>query len=468
MSSPIDTLRQFIALLEDQGELACIAVETDPQLEIAAVTDRVSKMPGGGKALLFQQPTGSDFSLAANLFGSHRRVCLALDVDSLDRLSERLEQLLQKVETPRFELLDRQLGTLPEFEKFAPLRSSLPCIDHLVMDTPDLSVFPFLQTWSSDGSASGFSRYITLPLVITADPSGQNHNCGLYRAQVRDKDQLAIRWKAGSGAAAHLEEFRRIGKMMPVAIALGGAPTALFSALFPLPGALDEMTFAGFLRNSPLELAACRMVPLHVPAGSEIVIEGFVNPAETLTEGPFGNHTGTYSAAGTAALMRVTAISHRPDAIVPATIVGPPPMEDCWMAQVWEVLLTAFLSRIVPGIVKVSYPLEWIFHQSAVISLDTPRPGMVRETAELLWALPWFSAARILIFIDATLDAANYNVVAWRVINSTVFSRDVHYDDACTRVAIDATGCCSGDSPLTAGQEMQERVDGRWHEYGIK
>lgn len=467
MAALIDTLQHFISMLEEEGELVRIAAESDPLLEIAAVTDRVCKMPGGGAALLFQQPTGSRFPLAANLFGSRRRVCLALGVDNLDQLTKRLAHLLQHVEVPGFDQLDRQLGALSGFSRFAPQFSALPCRDHVVMDPPDLSAFPFLQSWPADGCAEGFPRYITLPLVITTDPQGQERNCGLYRAQLRGRDQLAIRWKAGSGAAAHLERFRQSGKRMPVAIALGGAPAALFSALFPLPGILDEMTFAGFLRNAPLELAACRTVPLHVPAGSEIVIEGYVNPEETVTEGPFGNHTGSYSAAGIAALMRVTAISHRPGAVVPATIVGPPPMEDCWMAQAWEALLSAFLRQLVPGVVKISFPQEWIFHQSAVISLDTPRPGMVRETADILWALPWFSAARILIFVDAEVDAADYAAVAWRVINRTVFSRDVQYDDICTRVAIDATGCNGGDNRLTADQEMRERVDRRWDEYGI-
>lgn len=467
MPTPIDTLNQFISLLEEQGELARIAVEADPLLEIAAVTDRVCKRPGGGQALLFQQPGDSRFALATNLFGSQRRVCLALGVDNLDRLTERMAQLLNSIERPRFEELDRQLGALPEFSRCAPQLSSLPCGEHVVMDPPDLGAFPFLQTWPGDGSAEGYPRYITLPLVITTDAQGGEHNCGLYRAQLRGRDQLAMRWKAGSGAAAHLESFRRADRSMPVAIALGGPPAALFSALFPLPGGLDEMTFAGFLRNAPLELAACRTVPLHVPAGSEIVIEGYVNPDETVTEGPFGNHTGTYSEAGAAALLRVTAISHRPAALVPATIVGPPPMEDCWMARAWEALLTSFLRRLVPGLARISFPSEWIFHQSAVISLDTPRPGMVRETAELLWALPWFSASRILIFVDTGVDAADYGAVAWRAINCTVFSRDVHYDDICTRVAIDATGCHNGEHRLVLDEAIVARVERRWQEYGL-
>jgi len=467
MYPPIDNLTQFISRLEELDELSRVSIATDPLLEIAAVTDRVCKRPNGGLALLFEKPVGSRFSLATNLFGSTRRVCMALGVEHLEQLAERMEQLLNQIESPQFGRLDRQIGALPDFNRFAPQRSDLPNSGHIVMDPPDLSAFPFLQTWPEDGSAEGFPRYITLPLVVTADPQGETHNCGLYRAQVRGRDQLAIRWKAGSGAAAHLEQFRLAGRPMPVAIVLGGPPAALFSALLPLPGTLDEMTFAGFLRSAPLELDSCRTVPLHVPAGAEIVIEGFVNPAETVQEGPFGNHTGAYAAAGSAALMRVTAISHRPAALVPATIVGQPPMEDCWMAKVWEAIMTAFLRRLAPVVNRVSFPVEWIFHQSAVISLDTPRPGMVRETADLLWSLPWFSAARILVFVDAADDAADYSMVAWRAVNRMAFNRDLHYDDICRRVAIDATGCSGDEHAVIADAATIERVEMRWREYGL-
>jgi 4-hydroxy-3-polyprenylbenzoate decarboxylase len=277
---------------------------------------------------------------------------------------------------------------------------------------------------------------------------------------------LAIRWSVGSGAARHLEKFRQRGKSMPVAIALGGPPVTLFSAMLPLPGDLDEMTFAGFLRGEPIEMADCRSSSLRVPATAEVVIEGFVESGETFMEGPFGNHTGSYSPAGPAALMRVTAISHRPNAIIPATLVGPPPMEDCWMAKAWERILLAFLKKLVPAVADINFPLEWIFHQSAIIFLEHPQPGMVREVADKLWDLPWFTASRLLIFVDA-VDDIEPAQVAWRAINLADFSADLIRDESCKRLALDATGCRGTQQKIVRDDDVMQRVLKRWHEYGV-
>ena len=464
---PIKDLRQFITCLESADELARVFVETDPILEIAAITDRVCKQPGGGKALLFEQPAGSRFPLATNLFGSPRRVCMALGINHLDCLRERMSSLLGRIPNPGLACLDRRIAALPEFSRFVPTIS----VDHdqnlKTLVPPDLTIFPFLQSWPGDGAAEGHPTYITLPQVFTAAPDSGNPNCGMYRCQVRGPRELAIRWNPGSGAARHLEEFRNLNKPMPVAIALGGDPAAIFSAMFPLPGDLDEMTFAGFIRGEAVEMTACRTVPLNVPASSEVVIEGYVDPVETVLEGPFGNHTGLYSPAGPAALMRVTAISHRPDAVIPATVVGPPPMEDCWMAKAWERLLPAFLQRFVPAIIDLHFPLEWIFHQSAIISLDNPTPGMVRETSERLWSTPWFGAARLLIFVDADTDASDPSEVAWRGINLSEFSHDLFQDSSGKRLALDATGCRFPRQRLGQENSVKQRVEQRWGEYGI-
>ena len=461
----LSELQQFITLLESSDELSRINVATDPHLEIAAITNRVCKQPAGGRALLFEQPIGSAFPVATNLFGSLRRTCLALGVADLDRLTTKMTALLDRI--PGFDIacLDRQIAVLQGFSRFLPIPAP-PCWSE-VMEQPDLTPFPFLQSWPGDGAADGHARYITLLQVVTADPDGTSPNCGLYRAQVRGRRELALRWKAGSGAARHLEKFRRLGKPMPVAIALGGPPAALFSAMLPLPGDLDEMTFAGFLRNAPIGMAACRSVPLRVPAMAEVVIEGFVGPAETVLEGPFGNHTGAYSPAGPAALMRVTGISHRPGAIIPATIVGPPPMEDCWMAKAWERLLLAFLRKLVPAVAEIHFPLEWVFHQSAVISLDKPRPAMVREIAAALWDTPWFSAARLTIFVAADAAPADEREIAWRCINLTDYALDIFHDSTGRRMALDATGSRKPRRPLLADPALELKVLQRWQEFGI-
>ncbi|HEY4745796.1 MAG TPA: UbiD family decarboxylase, partial [Desulfuromonadaceae bacterium] len=461
----VNDLRQFIALLDVCGELARIRVEADPLLEIAAITDTVCKERDGGRALLFEHPRGSRFPLATNLFGSQRRVELALGVGRLDLLDERMSALLDRIPAPVFDRLDSQIAALPEFSRFAPVAGQEP--DPVVMEPPDLTVFPFLHSWPADGSVCGFPRYVTLPLVFSADPDAGTPNCGMYRCQVRGAREVAIRWSTTSGAARHLEQFRQRGERMPLAICLGGPPVATFSALFPLPGDLDEMAFAGFLANEPIPMVPCSTVPLRVPAGSEVVIEGYVDPGETVVEGPFGNHTGCYSPAGPAPLLRVTAIRHRPDAVILATVVGPPPMEDCWMARAWERLLRAFLRRLVPVVADIHFPLEWVFHQSAVISLENPRPGMVRETAELLWLLPWFGAARLLVFVDAEADGGDFAGVAWRGINLAEFRGDLFPDASGRRWALDATGSSLALQRIAPDPAVSELVARRWQEYGF-
>ncbi len=465
---PIMNLKKYITLLEEQDQLARITVPVDPVLEIAAVTDRVCKQPDGGKALLFEHPAGCRFPVATNLFGSTRRVCLALGINHVDDLQRRLSKLLDRLPTFDFAGLDRQLAALPEFSRFAPIRSTLPEPELITSGQPDLSVFPFLQSWPEDGSAAGCQRYVTLPQVFTTDPEGNTPNCGLYRLQVRGPRELAIQWKTGSGAARQAEIFQRQGKPMPVAIALGGDPAMLFSAMLPLPGILDEVTFAGFLRDSAVQTVPCSTIPLQVPTGAEVIIEGYVHPGEKVTEGPFGNHTGYYSAAAPAALMRVTAIRHRPDAIIPATVVGPPPMEDCWMAVAWERLLLSFLRKLFPAVADIHFPFEWVFHQSAIISLENPHSGMVRDITAQLWQLPWFAASRILIFVDAAHESTKLSLAAWKCINLLESQHDLVQDAATGRMAFDATGCRSSRKRATMNNGVVRQIERRWREYGLE
>jgi 4-hydroxy-3-polyprenylbenzoate decarboxylase len=237
--------------------------------------------------------------------------------------------------------------------------------------------------------------------------------------------------------------------------------------MFPLPGELDEMTFAGFLRGAPLATSPCRTVPLHVPDGAEVVIEGYVEPGDTVTEGPFGNHTGFYSPAAPAALMRITAISHRHDAVIPATVVGPPPMEDCWMAQAWERLLLAFLQKLVPAVSDIRFPFEWVFHQSAIISLDNPQPGMVRNISARLWALPWFRSARVLLFVAAGSKPPDLPRAAWRAVNLADGADDIIHDKGTGRIAVDATGSREPRPEVKPSAESAALVERRWKEYQL-
>lgn len=460
-------LQKYLSLLESGNELSRIIVPADPHLEIATITDRVCKQPGGGRALFFERPTGCGFPVATNLFGSFRRVCLALGFESLDELTSLASGLLDQIPEIDFPNLGRQITVLSEFSCFAPKLLAEPDSALAAMPLPDLTTFPFLQAWPEDGSVSGHKRYITLPQVFTTDPDGGTPNCGLYRVQIRGPRELALQWKTGSGAAKHAELYRSAGKKMPVAIVLGGAPATLFSAMFPLPGDLDETVFAGFLRRKPLQMAPCCTVPLKVPLGAELVIEGYLEPGEAVTEGPFGNHTGFYAPAALAPLLRITAIRHRRAAIIPATVVGPPPMEDCWMAVAWERLLLAFLQKMFSMLADIHFPFEWIFHQSAIISLEDPRPGMVREVAEQLWRLPWFASARVLIFVDAASGRSRLSQASWKCINLLDARYDLIADQASARIALDATGCRLPGKMLKMNENIIKLVDRRWPEYGF-
>jgi 4-hydroxy-3-polyprenylbenzoate decarboxylase len=457
----------FISNLDSEFELLCIKTPVDPILEIAVITDRICKQADGGKALLFENPSGSNFKVVTNLFGSRRRACQALGIDNLDCLTERMTALLDLIPEIDFEHLDKQIAALPEFSVYAPNLSTQPDPELLPMNPPDLTMFPFLQCWPEDGSVSGNARYITLPQVFSVDPDGGSPNCGLYRIQVLGTRELGIQWKAGSGAACHAELFRKAGKPMPVAIALGGEPAMLFSAMFPLPGALDEVTFAGFLRGSSLPMAPCLSVPLTTSTGAEVVIEGYVQLGESVIEGPFGNHSGFYSPAAEAALLRVTAIRHRVDAVIPATVVGSPPMEDCWMSKAWERLLLAFIRTLAPEIKDIHFPDEWVFHQSAIISLENAQPGMVSGISRRLWPLPWFTSSRVLIFVAAEAEYEKLSHTAWRCINVVDYTQDVIYDKTTQRIAVDATGCRSLRKPATMSEEIIQKVDLRWREYGL-
>lgn len=455
-------LRSYLEILESEKLLTHIKVGVNPLLEIAAITDRVCKQPDGGNALIFENPLNSNLPVATNLFGSKRRCAIALGVDDPQQLTAKISHILDQIPDFSFNSLDLKITGLPFFSNFAPTNSKP--LWRLDKKPIDLFAFPFLQNWFGDGSASCNGRYITMGQVFTSMPDGTLPNCGLYRAQVISSDMLAIAWYEGSGAAQHLSHYGVIEKPMPVAIALGGDPALLFSAMMPLPGNLDEAIFAGFLRRAPLSFAPALNVPLKIPASAEIVIEGFVDSNSAYMEGPFGNHTGAYSPAGNASVMKVVSVSMRDNPMLPATVVGPPPMEDCWMQDVWGFILLAFIKKNIPEIKGLHIPHSFSFQQSAVISLEGTPAAMVREIASQLWGLPWFKRSRLLVFVSAHINVHDFEQVVWSCINKVDSRHDIIMEDG--HVAIDATkyDVCSS---LQRGQYMESIIKRRWHEYGF-
>ncbi|MCX7792905.1 MAG: menaquinone biosynthesis decarboxylase [Thermodesulfovibrionales bacterium] len=412
-------LREFIKVLEERGLLKRISVEVDPVLEIAEINDRIVKQ--GGPALLFEKPKGSRFPCAVNLFGSFERMRLALEVNDLDEIGQRMLEFLEpEIPTNIIEKL-KMLPKLKRLSDFLPKYVKYgPCKEVIIKDKPSLEIFPILKTWPLDGG-----RFITLPLVFTKDPETGARNCGMYRMQVYDERTTGMHWHMHKDGARHYRKAEAMGKRLEVAVAIGSDPATIYSATAPLPEGIDEMLFAGFLRQEPVELVKCETVDLEVPANSEIVLEGYCEPFERRIEGPFGDHTGYYSLQDEFPVFHITCITHRKDAIYPATIVGKPPMEDCFIAKATERIFLPLIKKQLPEIVDMNLPIEGVFHNLAIVSIDKRYPGHARKVMYALWGMGQLSFTKIIIVMDKDVNVQDISEVLWRIGNNVDPKRDV-------------------------------------------
>ncbi|MBJ6802060.1 UbiD family decarboxylase [Geomonas propionica] len=445
----IRDLRDFLAVLDAAGELHRVDAEVDSDLEIACITDRQSKLPGGGKALLFQNVKGSSYPVATNLFGSPSRMALALQVEHLSLLTGKMEQLL----------------AVPESAPAPTLVRQAPC-QEVVERLPDLGGYPFLKSWPHDGG-----RFITLPLVFTRDPDTGAGNCGMYRVRIFDDGCVGIRWKPGSGGFEHHEKYRAAGLPMPVAIAVGAAPALTLAAMLPLPEPLDEVSFAGYLHGAPIGMAPSLESELLVPADAELVIEGVIDPGATRREGAFGNYTGSYDPGEEVPLLRVSCITRRNNPICQATVVGPPPMEDCFLAKAAERLLLPLLRRQCPEIVDLVMPVEGIFHGCAIISIEKKEPGQGRQVLARLRSEGWLKRGKLLVVVDSTGEELTLAHGFWQALNEVRFPADlVVTPDGC--LGVDATDKLPEEGGgrkqlLQPDASVSAQVERRWREYGF-
>jgi 4-hydroxy-3-polyprenylbenzoate decarboxylase len=448
-------LRDFIALLEARGHLSRVSVPVEAHLEIAAITDRVCKGAGGGRALLFEQVRGFALPVAINLFGSLPRAAWATGSETPALVAARFAAALARESGPTTEVRLRRLLARPRYRPL--VRSGAPWQE--VRGGPcDLSRLPALRAWPGDGG-----RYLTLALVFTRDPDSGAGNCGLYRVQLFADGNAAVHWRPGSDAARQCAAWHGRGRPMPVAIALGGDPVLPFAAAFPLPPDADELALAAVLRGRPQAVTPARHSDLTVPVAAEIVIEGLVYPGETRPEGPFGNHSGFYRPVTAAPLLRVTALSYRRGAILPATLVGPPPMEDCWLAKLAEGLLLALLRIDFPCIVTLNLLPEGISHGAALLAV---RPGTRgRELIRALWAHGPLRTSRLLLVVEAGDVPLEPAACFWRALNRAVPERDLLMDGG--RLGIDATVATTATA-LRPDAATAGRVRRRWTEYGIE
>lgn len=427
----LNTLSEFIAAIDAIGELHRITEPVRVDLELCEITDRVSKMPGGGKALLFEKPvlpdgTISPIPVAINLFGSMKRMALSLGVERLDEHGERITKLMD-LKVP--EGLLGKLSMLPrllEVSKFPPrMKSGTPSCQETVWrgDDVDLRKLPIITCWPDDGGP-----YITLPMVISKDPKRGIRNVGMYRVQLMGKNTVAMHWQRHKVGAAHWREMAERGEKMEVCIAIGGDPASMYSASAPLPPMVDEFIFAGFLRKEPVQLAKALTCDLEVPADAEFVLEGYIDPAEALvTEGPFGDHTGYYSEADLYPLVHITAVTMRKNPVYATTIVGRPPMEDYYLGHATERIFLPLLKLTVPEIVDYHMPAEGIFHNLVFVSIKKEYPGQAYKVMNAMWGQGLMSLAKVLVIVDSWVDVQNAAEAWWVALNNIDPQRDVRF-----------------------------------------
>jgi 4-hydroxy-3-polyprenylbenzoate decarboxylase len=423
-----DTLREFVDALEAAGELRRITRPVSVELEITEIADRCMKSEGGGPALLFERPILPDGSVAEqpvaiNLFGSKRRMAMSLGVERLEEISDRIRDLLEMKPPSGIKEKLLLIPQLASFAKFPPRtgRGKATC-QQIVLRGSDanLEKLPHLRCWPDDGG-----RYLTLPQVISRSPTSGRRNVGMYRIQVQGPRVMAMHWQRHKVGAAHWRDMAERGERMPVCVALGGDPASLYSASAPLPPNIDEYLFSGFLRESPVELTDAVTNDLQVPADADIVIEGYIDPAEDLVvEGPFGDHTGFYSEADLYPLVHVEAITMRADAIYPATIVGRPPMEDYYLGHATERIFLPLLQLTAPEVVDYHMPAEGIFHNLVFVSIRKEYPGHAYKVMHGLWGQGLMSLAKMLVVVDDWVDVQNPQEAWWVALNNIDPERD--------------------------------------------
>jgi len=475
-------LREYLSALEERGELTRIRAPVSAELEAAEIADRAVK--SGGPALLFENVQGSSVPLAMNLFGTMERMCLALGVSSLDEIGDRMVEVIEpEIPTNLIEKI-KMLPKLARLADFIPkMVSSAPCQEVVETDRPSLSFLPVVKTWPGDGGP-----FITLPLVFTKDPKTGRRNVGMYRMHVYDETTTGMHWHVHKGGAQHYRGFRRKRERMPVAVALGGDPATIYAASAPLPEDVDEMVFAGFLRRQPVELVRCKTVDIEVPAHAEVILEGHVDPDELRTEGPFGDHTGYYSLADEYPVFRVTCVTRRKTPVYPATIVGKPPMEDVYLGKATERIFLPLLRKIVPEVVDMNLPIEGIFHNFALFSIDKRYPGHARKVMSAVWGLGLLMFSKFVVVFDADVNIQDPSEVLWRIGNNVDPRRDTmvvegpvdalehaspipHYG---SKMGIDATRKWRTEGfdrewpeDIRMDEKVVELVTRRWKEYGF-
>ncbi len=508
-------LQSFINDLDERGQLKRVRAEVDSILEISAITDRVSRMPAagdtapphtdpvhgqqGGHALLFENVISSDIPVAINVFGSYERMRLALGVRNFEEFADRIQDLI-KPQMPTG-LLDK-MKKLPQLAKLASFGPKVvkrgQCQEVIHTDGANLLDLPIIQCWPYDGQAGfgakpadaigGTGRYITFSGIYTKDPDSGERNVGMYRVQVFSEKLAAMHWHMHHDGARHFRKYKSRGEKMPLAIVLGGEPILPYAATCPLPPDMSELLFAGFLNNGGIDLVPCQTIPMEVPVNAEIVIEGWVDPEQTLIEGPFGDHTGFYSLADRYPAFHVTAITHRRNPVFPATIVGKPPQEDYYLGKATERIFLPLLKILIPSLIDYSLPQFGAFHNCVFVKIRKHYPMQARAVISSIWGAGQMMFAKMIVVVDEHVDVHDEQDVLFHMGANVDWRRDtVIADGPCdvldhatpyygtgAKIGIDATEKIAGEGvvrewpeELHISDEIKQLVENRWSEYGF-
>ncbi|MDO4203348.1 MAG: menaquinone biosynthesis decarboxylase [Selenomonadaceae bacterium] len=479
-------LREFAAELEKRGLLKRIKTPVSCDLEITEITDRISKREGAGNvALLFENVIGYDVPVLINAFGSMERMAMALGVNRIDDVADEIRTMLR---LPYISLQNKMdvISIIPMIKRainFPKYVKNAPCQEVIERD-PDLDKFPILRCWPQDGGP-----FITLPLVFTKNPATGKRNVGMYRLQKYDKKTTGMHWHIHKNGADNFRDTVSSGnKRMEVAVAIGTDPALTYAATAPLPRDVDEMVFAGFLRHKSVELTKCVTVDIEVPATSEIVLEGYVEAGEVRREGPFGDHTGYYSLADDYPVFHITCITHRKNPIYSATIVGRPPMEDCYIAKATERIFLPILQQIIPEIVDINLPLTGVFHNCAMVSIKKTYPQQAKKVMQSIWGMGQMMFTKMIIVVDEHVDVQDEKEVWWRVFNNIDAKHDLVMVDGPldvldhsspmakwgTKLGIDATKTWPEEGhtrewpdEISMSEIVKRNVDEKWKELGL-
>jgi 4-hydroxy-3-polyprenylbenzoate decarboxylase len=448
-------LEEFLDVLEKENELIRIKEYVNPHLEMAEITDRISKSKDGGKALLFEN-TGHDFPVLMNAYGSEKRMCLALGVNDLNDTAKEIENLFHLLSSPKENIIEK-LKLLPKLSQFA---SWMPKVisgrgecQQIIMSEPDITKLPVITCWPKDGGP-----FVTLPIIHTKDPNNHSRNVGMYRMQIFGPKLTGMHWHKHKVSAKHFNEYKKLNQQMPIAVALGGDPVYAYAATAPLPENVDEYMLAGFLRKRKVELVKCISQPgIEVPADADFIIEGYVDPNDELIwEGPFGDHTGYYSLPDWYPKFHITAITHKKNPVYPATIVGIPPQEDAWLGKATErIFLAPIKMTLVPEILDMEMPVEGVFHNLVIAKIEKDYAGQAQKVMNAMWGAGQMMFNKILVITAGKSNAfklSDYTSLAKDVFKNLNPSTDIYFsqgpmdvlDHSCSKMGFGGKMCIDG------------------------